>query len=133
MLTRLEVDGFKNLLGLKLDLGAFTCIAGTNGTGKSDVFDAVQFLSLLAGTSMLDNVVQLVAPDDLLFADTAMRRAPDGSLAPGLQLRPLAGSWHDKSTDVPPVTRTDILPYLTEPPGRSSAWRPRDGPDPLPG
>jgi AAA15 family ATPase/GTPase len=54
VLTRLEVDGFKNLLGLRVDLGAFTCIAGVNGTGKSNVFDAIQFLSLLANRSLLD-------------------------------------------------------------------------------
>ncbi|HEV8559532.1 MAG TPA: AAA family ATPase [Actinophytocola sp.] len=54
MLTRLEVDGFKNLVGVKIDFGAFTCIAGENGTGKSNVFDAIQFLSLLADRSLLD-------------------------------------------------------------------------------
>jgi predicted ATPase len=54
MLTRLEVDGFKNLLGLSIDLGAFTCIAGENGTGKSNVFDAIQFLSLLADRSLIE-------------------------------------------------------------------------------
>jgi predicted ATPase len=54
VLTRLEVDGFKNLLDLQVDLGAFTCIAGVNGTGKSNVFDAIQFLSLLADRSLLD-------------------------------------------------------------------------------
>jgi predicted ATPase len=54
MLTRLEVDGFKNLLNLQVDLGPFTCIAGVNGAGKSNVFDAIQFLSLLSGRSLLD-------------------------------------------------------------------------------
>ncbi|HEX6500436.1 MAG TPA: AAA family ATPase [Micromonosporaceae bacterium] len=54
MLTRLEVDGFKNLLGLQVDFGAFTCIAGENGTGKSNVFDAIQFLSLLSDMPMMD-------------------------------------------------------------------------------
>lgn len=54
MLTRLEVDGFKNLLGLAIDFGAFTCIAGENGTGKSNVFDAIQFLSLLADRSLIE-------------------------------------------------------------------------------
>ncbi len=63
-------------------------------------------------------VVQLVEQQDLLFADTSMRRAPDGSLAPSLQLRPLAGTWRASSPDsVPAVTRADILPYLTTPPG----------------
>ncbi|MDG6102305.1 AAA family ATPase [Dactylosporangium aurantiacum] len=54
MLTRLEVNGFKNLLDLSVDFGAFTCIAGENGTGKSNVFDAIQFLSLLADMPMMD-------------------------------------------------------------------------------
>ncbi len=54
MLTRLEVDGFKNLLNVSLDLGAFTCIAGENGAGKSNIFDAIQFLSLLADKSMME-------------------------------------------------------------------------------
>ncbi|NMO35327.1 AAA family ATPase [Streptomyces sp. GMY01] len=54
MLTRLEVHGFKNLLDLSIDFGPFTCIAGENGTGKSNVFDAIQFLSLLADKSMME-------------------------------------------------------------------------------
>ena len=54
MLTRLEVDGFKNLFNLHVDLGPFTCIAGANGAGKSNLFDAIQFLSLLASRSLID-------------------------------------------------------------------------------
>lgn len=48
MLTRLEVDGFKNLLGFVAEFGPFTCIAGANAVGKSNLFDAIEFLSLLA-------------------------------------------------------------------------------------
>ena len=47
MLTRIEVDGFKNLVDFSLDLGPYTCIAGANGVGKSNIFDAIRFLSLL--------------------------------------------------------------------------------------
>lgn len=47
MLTRIEADGFKNLVGFSLDLGPYTCIAGVNGVGKSNIFDAIRFLSLL--------------------------------------------------------------------------------------
>ncbi|MFF9602517.1 AAA family ATPase [Streptomyces sp. NPDC014684] len=54
MLTRLEVSGFKNLSDLRVEFGPFTCIAGENGTGKSNVFDAIQFLSLLADHSMIE-------------------------------------------------------------------------------
>ncbi len=31
MLTRIEVDGFKNLVDFSLDFGPYTCIAGENG------------------------------------------------------------------------------------------------------
>lgn len=48
MLTRIEVDGFKNLLGFSAEFGTFTCIAGPNAVGKSNLFDAIEFLSLLA-------------------------------------------------------------------------------------
>lgn len=48
MLTRLQVSGFKNLQGIDLRLGPFTCIFGGNGVGKSNLFDAIAFLSALA-------------------------------------------------------------------------------------
>ncbi len=48
MLTRLKVRGFKNLLDVDLRFGPFTCIAGANGVGKSNLFDAMSFLSALA-------------------------------------------------------------------------------------
>ncbi|MCK2242865.1 MULTISPECIES: AAA family ATPase [unclassified Crossiella] len=54
MLTRLEVRGFKNLLDVNVDLGPFTCIAGANGIGKSNVFDAIEFLSYLANDSLVE-------------------------------------------------------------------------------
>ncbi len=48
MLTRLKVSGFKNLVDVDVRFGPFTCIAGANGTGKSNLFDAIGFLSALA-------------------------------------------------------------------------------------
>ncbi|MEZ4234941.1 MAG: AAA family ATPase [Myxococcota bacterium] len=54
MLTRFEVDGFKNLLGVSVELGPFTCVAGPNGVGKSNLFDAIRFLSLLADRKLMD-------------------------------------------------------------------------------
>lgn len=59
MLTRLEVDGFKNLHDLQVEFGAFTCIAGANAAGKSNLFDAIEFLSLLADHSLME-AAQLV-------------------------------------------------------------------------
>ena len=54
MLTRLRVSGFKNLVDVDLRLGPFTCVAGPNGVGKSNLFDAVRFLSLLADRPLID-------------------------------------------------------------------------------
>jgi len=54
MLTRLKVSGFKNLVDVDVRFGAFTCIAGTNGVGKSNLFDAIQFLSALADRSLIE-------------------------------------------------------------------------------
>lgn len=48
MLTRLQIEGFKNLIEVDMRFGPFTCIAGPNGVGKSNLFDAILFLSELA-------------------------------------------------------------------------------------
>jgi predicted ATPase len=54
MLTRLKVSGFKNLAGVDVRFGPFTCVAGVNGIGKSNLFDVIQFLSALADRSLMD-------------------------------------------------------------------------------
>ena len=59
MLTRLEVNGFKNLVGFCLDFGPYTCIAGPNGVGKSNIFDAIQFLSLLTECTINQAALQI--------------------------------------------------------------------------
>lgn len=59
MLTRLEVNGFKNLVDFSLDFGPYTCIAGPNGAGKSNIFDAIQFLSLLTESTINQAALQV--------------------------------------------------------------------------
>jgi predicted ATPase len=54
MLTRLRVKGFKNLRDVDLALGPFTCVAGPNGVGKSNLFDAITLLADLARKPILD-------------------------------------------------------------------------------
>lgn len=54
MLTRLKVSGFKNLTDTEIRFGPFTCIARYNGVGKSNVFDAIRFLGLLADHTFID-------------------------------------------------------------------------------
>src|SRR5258708_37924299 len=59
VLTRLEIDGFKNLLNFSVDFGPFNCIAGPNGVGKSNIFDAIHFLSLLASNTLTDAALKV--------------------------------------------------------------------------
>jgi predicted ATPase len=54
MLTRIKITGFKNLMGVDVHFGPFTCIAGANGVGKSNLFDAIRFLSALADRPLID-------------------------------------------------------------------------------
>lgn len=63
MLTRLKVSGFKNLVDVDVRFGPFTCIAGANGTGKSNLFDAIQFLSRLANEPFV-NAAASIRGDD---------------------------------------------------------------------
>lgn len=64
MLTRLQVSGFKNLVDVDVRFGPFTCIAGANGTGKSNLFDAIQFLSRLASETFVDAAASVRAEDE---------------------------------------------------------------------
>ncbi|MFC9475942.1 AAA family ATPase [Nocardia sp. NPDC056952] len=69
MLTRLEISGFKNIIDLQVDFGPFTCIAGANGVGKSNVFDAIEFLSHLASESLVEAAQQVRGPAGTRGAD----------------------------------------------------------------
>lgn len=54
MLTRLKVSGFKNLVNVDVRFGPFTCVAGANGVGKSNLFDAIRFLSAIADIQLIE-------------------------------------------------------------------------------
>lgn len=54
MLTRLRVQGFKNLFDVDIAFGPFTCVAGANGVGKSNLFDAIRFLHLLTRHQLME-------------------------------------------------------------------------------
>lgn len=53
MITRIKINGFKSLIDTELYFGPFTCIAGANAIGKSNLFDALIFLSNLADNTLL--------------------------------------------------------------------------------
>jgi len=62
----LEVDGFKNLFDLQVDFGPYTCIAGPNAVGKSNVFDAIEFLALISDLTFMDAAQRLRSAGDRL-------------------------------------------------------------------
>ena len=63
MITRIKINGFKSLLDTELFFGPFTCIAGANAIGKSNLFDAITFLSKLADHSILQAAKSIRSED----------------------------------------------------------------------
>jgi len=54
VITRIKIDGFKNLKNVDIFFDTFTCIAGTNAVGKSNLFDAIRFLANLADKTIIE-------------------------------------------------------------------------------
>jgi len=52
MLTSIEIDGFKTFKNFRMDFSPFTVIAGTNASGKSNLFDALMLLARLTETDL---------------------------------------------------------------------------------
>ena len=71
MLTRIEIDGFKTFEGFGLDLQPFTAVVGPNASGKSNLFDALRFLSLLAQYDIRTAMQGLRGEPEELFRLTA--------------------------------------------------------------
>jgi predicted ATPase len=78
MLTRLKVRGFKNLIDCDVRFGPFTCIAGPNGVGKSNLFDAILFLSRLADSTLLEAVTNVRGETRSADALRVFSSWPDG-------------------------------------------------------
>ena len=48
MITRIKINGFKSFQNFEIFFTPFTVVAGTNASGKSNLFDALMLLSRLA-------------------------------------------------------------------------------------
>jgi hypothetical protein len=113
MLTRLCIDGFKNLIGVDLCLGPFTCIAGANAVGKSNLFDAILFLRALMDQPIVEAAMavrdQRGAATELrhLFTQTAT-----GLLRPiRLEVEMLVPGEGRDYLDQPAEAKTTFLVY----------------------
>lgn len=69
MLLRLSIKNFKSIVDATVHFSPLTCFIGHNGVGKSNLFDALHFLSRLAEVSIHD-------------AAQDVRRTAEGSTSP---------------------------------------------------
>ena len=69
MLVSLSIKNFKSIREAHVRFGPFTCFIGHNGVGKSNLFDAIHFLSALTDRDISD-------------AATEVRRTSDGGYSP---------------------------------------------------
>lgn len=116
MLTRLKIDGFKNLVGVDLHFGPFTCIAGANAVGKSNLFDAVLFLNALMDSPIMDAAMAVrekkSSTSDIqhLFTQTA-----SGVCLPiKIEAEMLVPSEGNDYLDQPAAAKTTFLVYRIE-------------------
>lgn len=75
MLTRIEIDGFKSFENFSVNLAPFVAILGSNAAGKSNLFDAIQLLSNLAGADVGEAIKGLRGEPLELFRRTAGGRS----------------------------------------------------------
>lgn len=74
MLTRIEIDGFKTFDSFELNLRPFCAVVGPNASGKSNLFDALRFISALSQTDIRTAMKDLRGEPQELF-----RLTPSGS------------------------------------------------------
>jgi len=67
MITQIEIDGFKTFKNFKVELAPFQVIVGANGSGKSNLFDALHLLGRLASHDLLEAFQDLRGEPDALF------------------------------------------------------------------
>lgn len=74
MLLALRVRNFKSIRDASVRFGPLTCFIGHNGVGKSNLFDAIRFLSLLAEVDIHEAAARIrhttdgiASPRDLIY------------------------------------------------------------------
>lgn len=101
MLTRIEIDGFKTFEGFVLDLEPLTAIVGPNASGKSNLFDALRFLSLLAQFDIRTAMQGLRGEPEELFRRTIDASSDCISFAVELLLNRRGVDAFGKSYEIP--------------------------------
>ena len=79
MLVALTIKNFKSIREAHVRFGPVTCFVGHNGAGKSNLFDAIHFLSALADRDISDAAAEVRSTNDggTSPLDLVFRRDPD--------------------------------------------------------
>lgn len=81
MITQIEIDGFKTFRDFKVELAPFQVIVGANGSGKSNLFDALHLLSRLAEVDIRVAFQEIRGDPHALFT-----LLPNGQRVPQMRL-----------------------------------------------
>lgn len=100
MLTRIEIDGFKTFESFSLDLRPFAAVVGPNASGKSNLFDAIRFLSLLARTDIRTAMQDLRGEPEELFRQTEAGPFPRMKFAVEVLLDPSGADSFGSSYEI---------------------------------
>lgn len=105
MLTHIEIEGFRSLHDVDLDMNGLTVLIGPNGGGKSNLLDVFTLMGEAAGGQLSDGVIRRGGVQSLLSRSGADKIflgfsfAPEGDFSEErtlvrykLQLRPLGTS-----------------------------------------
>lgn len=79
MITQIEIDGFKSFKDFKVEFAPFQVIVGANGSGKSNLFDALQLLGRLATMNLREAFQDVRGEPDEVFT-TYSRGNPTSSI-----------------------------------------------------
>lgn len=114
MLLALTVRNFKSIREARVRFGPFTCLVGHNGVGKSNLFDAIHFLSLLSDydVSVAARRVRRTAPDSPSPLDLIYGRDSDltiGLSADMIVERTIVDDFGSEAT-----SSTSLLTYSLE-------------------
>ena len=123
MITRIEIDGFKTFNDFALDLRPFTAVVGPNASGKSNLFDAIKFVSRLAQTDIREAMQELRGRPEELFRRTSTGRSDRMAFAVEVLLEPHGMDAFGKTFDL----RTQRIRYELEIAVRTGADRRLEG------
>ena len=123
VITRIEIDGFKTFNDFALDLRPLTAVVGPNASGKSNLFDAIKFVSRLAQTDIREAMQELRGRPEELFRRTSTGRSDRMAFAVEVLLEPHGMDAFGKTFDL----RTQRIRYELEIAVRTGADRRLEG------